>query len=126
MNLTGTSQFNQARIEWAVRLRYSPMPNISMEWISSNLNAFRVGELRVVGKIWETMLERDGELAVNAEKRAAGLAGLGWQIVSDGSLEGDRHAEALNYFYKRLRVTRALDQDVSGGMSELLYQLASA
>ena len=126
MNLSGASQFNQARIEWAIRLRFSPMPDISMSWIAANLNAFRIGEMRVVGKIWETMMERDGELAVNADKRASDLAGLDWQIVSDGSPEGDRHAAALKYFYQRLRTTRALDQDASGGVSELLYQMASA
>jgi phage gp29-like protein len=126
MNLSGTSQFNQARIEWAIRLRYSPMPHLSMDWVASNLNAFRIGELRAVGKIWEVMMERDGELALNADKRASDLAGLEWQVVSDGSLEGDRHAEALTYFYRHARATEALDQDVSGGVSELLYQMASA
>ena len=126
MNLTGASQFNQARVEWAIRLRFSPMPNLTMDMVASSLNAFRIGELRVVGKIWEVMMERDGELAVNADKRASDLAGLEWQVVSDGSLEGDRHAEALTYFYKHLRTTRALDQDVAGGVSELLHQMASA
>jgi len=126
MNPTGASQFNQARIEWAIRLRYSPLPNLSVEWVSSNLNAFRIGEMRVVGKIWEVMMERDGDLAVNADKRASELAGLDWQVVSDGSPEGDRHAEALTYFYRHLRTTRALDQDTSGGVKELLYQMASA
>lgn len=126
MNATGASHFNQARIEWAIRLRYSPMANLDLDWVGANLNAFRIGELRVVGKIWEVMMERDGELAVNADKRASDLAGLEWQVVSDGSAEGDRHAEALNYFYKHLKATRALDQDVAGGMSELLYQMASA
>src|ERR1700677_1337011 len=126
MNPTGTSHFNQARIEWAIRLRYSPMPELDVKWLSVNLNAFRIGELRVVGKIWEVMMERDGELALNADKRAADLAGLDWQVVSDGSVEGDRHGEALKYFYKHLRATRALDQDVVGGMSEALYQRASA
>jgi hypothetical protein len=126
MNLSGASQFNQARIEWAIRLRFSPMPNISMNWIAENLNAFRIGEMRVVGKLWETMLERDGELAVNADKRAADLAALEWQIVSDGSPDGDKHAEALTYFYNHLRATHALQQDKVGGVSELLYQMASA
>jgi phage gp29-like protein len=126
MNPSGASQFNQARIEWAIRLRYSPMPDLTMDWVSASLNAFRIGELRVVGKIWEIMMERDGELAVNADKRASDLARLDWQVVSDGSAEGDRHAEALNYFYKRLRATRALDQDACGGVSELLHQMASA
>ncbi len=126
MNPTGTSQFNQARIEWAIRLRYSPMPNLDLKWIAANLNAFRIGELRVVGKIWEVMMERDGELALNADKRASDLAGLEWQVVSDGTADGDRHAQALNYFYKNLRATRALDQDAVGGVSELLHQMATA
>lgn len=126
MNPSGASQFNQTRIEWAIRLRYSPLPELTTDYVSTNLNAFRIGELRVVGKIWEIMMERDGDLAVNADKRASDLAGLDWQVVSDGSSEGDRHAEALTYFYQHLRTTRALDQDVSGGVSELLYQMASA
>ena len=126
MNPTGQSRFNQARIEWAIRLRYSPMPKLDMEWLSAQLNAFRIGELRVVGKTWEIMMERDGELAVNADKRYSDLAGLPYKIVSDGSPDGDRHAVALTYFYKHLRATHALDQDKVGGVSELLYQMAGA
>ena len=126
MNDSGQSQFNQARIEWAIRLRYSPMPKLSMEWLASNLNAFRIGELRVVGKIWEVMMERDGELAVNADKRSADLAALEWSVKSDGSKDGDLHAEALNYFYEHCRVTAALDQDKTGGVSQLLYDMGSA
>ncbi|MGO8698568.1 MAG: DUF935 family protein [Limisphaerales bacterium] len=126
MNPSGESRFNQARIEWAIRLRYSPMPELNTKWVAANLNAFRIGELRVIGKMWEIMMERDGELAVNADKRAGDLAGMEWKIVSDGSAEGEEQAAALNYFYRNLRVTRALDQDVSGGVSELLYQMASA
>jgi hypothetical protein len=126
VNPTGQSQFDQARIEWAIRMRYSPMPEMNMKWVAANLNAFRIGELQVIGKIWEIMMERDGELAVNADKRAGDLAGLEWKIVSDGSGEGEEHAAALKYFYGHLRVTRALDQDAAGGVSELLYQMASA
>jgi phage gp29-like protein len=126
VNPTGQSQFDQARIEWAIRMRYSPMPKLTVDLVASNLNAFRIGELRVIGKYWEVMMERDGELAVNADKRASDLAGLEWKVVSDGSAEGDEHAAALNYFYKNVRVTRALDQDAAGGVSELLYQMASA
>jgi len=126
VNASGESHFNQARIEWAIRLRFSPMPELNTKWVAANLNAFRIGELRVVGKMWEIMMERDGELAVNADKRAGELAGMEWKIVPDGSGEGEEHAAALNYFYRNLRVTRALDQDVAGGVSELLYQMASA
>jgi hypothetical protein len=43
MNSTGISQFNQARVEWAIRLRYSPMPELDMDMLGSQLNAFRIG-----------------------------------------------------------------------------------
>ena len=92
MNPTGNSHFNQARIEWAIRLRYSPMPELDMSILASQLNAFRIGELRVIGQTWEIMMERDAEWSVNSLKRKADAAGLDWQIVSDGSLKGDQHA----------------------------------
>lgn len=126
MNRSGISAFNQARIEWAIRLKYSPMPNLDMEKVAGWLNDFRIGELRQVGKMWEVMLERDGELAVNSDKRKSDAAGLDWQVVSDGSLDGDRHAEALQYFYDNLTATKALDQDSTGGVDELIYQTCSA
>ena len=126
MNPSGISQFNQARIEWAIRLKYSPMPRLDMELLAGHLNEFRIGELRTIGKLWEIMMERDAELAVNSEKRKADAAGLDWQVVSDGSLEGDRHAAALQYFYDRLNVTRALEQDFTGGADQLIKTVLSA
>jgi len=126
MNTNGISLFNQARIEWAIRLKYSPMPHLDMEILSRQLNAFRIGDFRQIGKTWEVMMEHDGELAVNSDKRKSDAAGLEWLVVSDGSPEGDRHAAALQYFYENLTATEALDQDVTGGADELIYQAASA
>ncbi len=126
MNPSGVSLFNQARIEWAIRLKYSPMPALDMDILSGQLNAFRIGDFRQIGKTWEVMMERDGELAVNSDKRKSDAAGLEWQVVSDGSPDGDKHAAALQYFYENLTATEALDQDVTGGADELIYQVASA
>jgi hypothetical protein len=126
MNPSGISLFNQARIEWAIRLKYSPMPSMDMSILNGQLNAFRIGDFRQIGKTWEVMMERDGELAVNSDKRKSDAAGLEWLIVSDGSTDGDRHAAALQYFYENLTATEALDQDVTGGADELIYQVASA
>ena len=126
MNPSGVSLFNQARIEWAIRLKYSPMPSLDMDVLSGQLNAFRIGDFRQIGKTWEVMMERDGELGVNSDKRKSDAAGLEWQIVSDGSPDGDRHAASLQYFYENLTATEALDQDVTGGADELIYQVASA
>lgn len=126
MNPTGQSQFNQARIEWAIRLKYSPMPQLDMDILASHLNAFRIGELRNIGKYWEIMLERDAELGTNSDKRKSDASSLDWQVVSDGSPEGDRHAAALQYFYDNLTASKALDQDSTGGTDELIYQVLSS
>jgi phage gp29-like protein len=126
MNPTGQSHFNQARLEWAIRLKYSPMPTLDMDVLATQLNAFRIGDLRQIGKTWEIMMERDGELAVNSDKRKADASGLEWHIASDGSPAGDRHAGALQYFYDHLTATEALEQDVTGGVNELIYQVMSA
>jgi phage gp29-like protein len=126
MNQSGLSHFNQARIEWAIRLKYSPMPALDMDILAAQLNAFRIGDLRQIGKTWEVMMERDGELAVNSDKRKSEASSLEWQIVSDGSPDGDRHAAALQYFYENLTATEALEQDVTGGVNELIYQVMSA
>ena len=126
MNQSGLSHFNQARIEWAIRLKYSPMPALDMDILATQLNAFRIGDLRQIGKTWEVMMERDGELAVNSDKRKSEASSLEWQIVSDGSPDGDRHAAALQYFYENLTATEALEQDVTGGVNELIYQVMSA
>jgi hypothetical protein len=126
MNPTGISAFNQARIEWAIRLKYSPLPSLDMEMLGSQLNQFRIGELRQIGKTWEVMMERDAELAVNSDKRKADASGLEWQVVSDGSLAGDQHAAALQYFYDNAVATKALDQDSTGGTDELIYQVMSS
>jgi hypothetical protein len=126
MNETGISHFNQARVEWDIRLQFSPMPRLDFNVVSSNLNAFRIGDHRLAGKMFDIMMQLDGELAVNADKRCADLAALDWSVVSDGSPDGDKHAAALDYFYRHLSVTKALHQDAVGGMPDLLYQIASA
>lgn len=123
MNTSAFSRFNQARIEWAIRLKYSPLPELDMELLTRYRNAARIGELRDVGKIWEVMVEIDGELGVNADKRASDLASLGHDVVSDGSAIGDAHKEALQYFYRNLTATEALDQDEVGGVSQLVYHV---
>ena len=123
MNTSAISRFNQARIEWAMRLKYSPMPELDMERLTQYRNAARIGELRDVGKVWEVMVEIDGELGVNADKRASDLASLAWDIKSDGSIIGDEHKEALQYFYNNLTATEALDQDEVGGVNHLIYQV---
>lgn len=126
MNQTGQSQFDQARLEWALKLLYSPFPELNMQMLSQQLNAFRIGDHQLIGRTWEIMLERDAELQTAAHKRFQSVASLEWQIVSDGSPEGDAHAAALQYLYDHCRVTECLAQDSIGDVSKLVYNLATA
>jgi hypothetical protein len=127
MNLSGQSKIEQARIEWAIRLRYSPFPDLTMETLTSQLNAFRIGDLRMAGRTWEIMLECDGELSSDANKRFEDLAAREWEVMlADNSPAAQRHADALKHFYNHLRATSALEQDEVGDTSLLLYQMATA
>lgn len=127
MNLTPKSHFAESRIERAVRERYSPMPELTMDVLVEHLNAFRVGELRGAARIWEIMVERDGELACNIDKRAADAARLEWEIyTSDESSKANAHADALRYLYDHLRATAVLDQNDRGGIRTLIRQMLQA
>lgn len=124
MKLTTQSHYTENRIERAVRERYSPLPQLTMDVLVDHLNAFRVGELRGAARIWEIMVERDGELACNIDKRAADTARLEWEVyTTDESSAANAHAEALRYLYDHLRATAVLDQNDRGGIRTLIRQM---
>lgn len=115
------------RVERAIRQRYSPMPDLSMEMVAAQLNEFRVGELRAAARTWEFMLERDLKLNTVAQKRFSDGARLEWEIhQDDDSAEATQHAEALRYAYDQLTATSVLDQDERGGLSTLVRQMLTA
>lgn len=124
---TKESVINTERIEKAIQQKYSPFPELTMELLSSQLNQFRVGDLRAAARIWEIMMERDGDLSTPAEKLYSDVARLPWEIEkAEESDEADRHAEALNYFYSNLTATSALEGDETGGINLLLRQMMTA
>jgi phage gp29-like protein len=121
------SAITDSRIEQAIRQRFSPFPELTMEILTAQLNSFRIGELRAMSRTWEVMMERDGELMANATKRFKDAARIPWEIMTDDdSPEADRHKEALVYFFNQLRATSVLEQDESGGMELLIRQLMTA
>lgn len=126
MNLTGKSMIDQARIEWGIRLRFSPMPRLDMDWIVTQLNSFRIGALWECARTWEIMMERDIELQSSANKRFEDVSSLDYQITGEDSAEGRAHKAALEYFCKNLTVTDALDQDAVGDLSKLFWNIAEA
>lgn len=124
---TGASIISTERVERAIMARYSPLPELTMPILASYLNQFRFGELRQAARTWEIMLERDGDLAVPAEKLFSDIARLPWDIErEDDSAEADQDYELLKYFYTHLTATSVLEQDETGGINLLLRQLMSA
>jgi len=124
---TEASIIDPARIERAIQQRYSPFPELTMERLSAQLNQFRIGELRAAARTWEIMLERDGDLAVPADKLFADIARLPWEIEkSEESAEAEAHFAALTYFYTHLSATSILDGDETGGLNLLLRQMMTA
>lgn len=121
------SRISDDRIEQAIRARYSPLPDLTMDLVSSQLNQFRIGELRPAARTWEIMLERDLDLAVPYEKAREDVARLKIQVEPvDDSAEAEQHAAALQYFYDHLTATSVLEQDEVGGAELLLLQMMSA
>jgi phage gp29-like protein len=124
---TSVTVISSERIERAVRQRFSPMPELSMDLISAHLNDFRIGELRSATRTWEAMIERDLDLATVAQKRFSDAARLEWEIhQTDDGPEATRHAAALRYAYDNLETTTVLDQDERGGVSTLIRQMLTA
>ncbi|KAF0176449.1 MAG: Mu-like protein prophage protein gp29-like protein [Limisphaerales bacterium] len=121
------SIIDAAKIEQAIQQRYSPFPSMTMELLNSQLNAFRVGELRPVARTWEIMLERDGDLSSPAQQRFADAARLPWLIEKeDDSKEAQDHHDALLFFYTHLTATSVLEQNEAGGASLLFRQMMTA
>jgi hypothetical protein len=115
------------RIERAMQLRYAPFPELTMDLLSRQLNAFRVGNLREAARIWEVMMERDGDLSTPANKLFSDIGRLPWEVETvDDSREAERHAAALRYFYNNLTATSALEGDETGGINLLLRQMMTA
>jgi hypothetical protein len=123
----GVSIISPERVEMAIMQRYSPLPDLSMAVIASQLNQFRIGELRQAARTWEIMMERDGDLAVPADKLFSDIARLPWDIEKDDdSAEAEADAAFLKYFYTNLTATSVLEQSETGGLNLLLRQLMTA
>ena len=123
----GVSVISQERVEQAIMQRYAPLPDLTMATLASQLNQFRIGELRPAARTWEIMMERDGDLAVPAEKLYSDIARLPWEIEKeDDSTEAEADAAFLKYFYTNLTATSVLEQSETGGLNLLLRQMMTA
>lgn len=121
------SAISPERVERAIMQRYSPLPDLTMATLAAQLNAFRIGDLRQAARTWEIMMERDGDLAVPAEKLFSDIARLPWEIEKeDDSAEAEADAAFLKYFYTNLTATSILEQSETGGFNLLARQIMTA
>ena len=124
---TENSIIDANRIELAIRQRYSPVPELTMETLNMQRNQFRIGELRPFARTAEIMMETDGDLSVPAEKLFADIARLPIEVEkSEDSAEADAHYAALKYFVDNLTARSVLDGDEIGGSNLLLRQMMTA
>ena len=100
---------------------------LSIESLTQSLDAFRAGYLREAALIWESMEERDDTIHVAASKRKKAVSRLSYEILTlNGSAAAQAHREALEHFYRNLRVTHAMDENETGGLQLLIRQMMDA
>ena len=130
MNTTPT--FNPLAIEQEIRTRFNPLPGLTPDGLTRQIDEFRAGYLRNLALTMDAMEERDDLLAAVIPKAKAAPTIHGWEISTvDTENEGDAtkaaaQKEALEYFYNNLRATSAIEQDLLGGIELLLEQMMDA
>ena len=131
--MSGTAkQFDFARVELDKRARFNPLPTLTPEKLTQQIDSFRSGYLRELALTMDAIEERDDLLAAVVPKAKAAVARNGWEIltVDTNSPEEERLAleqkAALEWFYNNVRAKNSIEQDEVGGMRLLLKQMMDA
>lgn len=115
------------RIQISIRLRFNPIRDLTPDKLATYLDNFRLGWFRWPALTWDAMERRDPRLMTVAPKRKKAVARRGWEIVaSDDSPAALQQKEKLEYFYKHLCATTALEGNEKGGMGLLVKQMMDA
>jgi hypothetical protein len=127
--ITGTA-IPPERIEYFNRTRFEPIRNLSPESLTRQLVDLSAGYYREVMQTFEAIQNRDDVLKGVIGKRSAAITRLPWEICVEGSAQDDpaaeKHKAALEYFYRNIEATNALDNNQRGGLSLLLKQMMDA
>ncbi len=112
--------------------RYSPIRGMTPEKLSRQRDAFKAGYLREFALTMDAIEEFDDVIKCVAGKRKAAVARREYQVLTPKDLprglarEAAKHKEALEYFYRNLKVTNAIDEDEEGGFELLVRQMMDA
>ncbi len=124
---TSDQRISTARVTQSIRMRFSPIRNLTPALLSTYLDNFRLGYFRQPALAWDAMERRDDVLQVVAPKRKKGVARHGFEILAvDDSPAAKAQKDVLEYFYNNVTATNALEPDEQGGFSLLVRQMADA
>jgi phage gp29-like protein len=126
------THINSNRLRRALRWRFNPIRNLTVDSLANQLDAFDAGYLREAAQTWEVIERRDDILRSVIPKRKKAIARHGWTVLPARELqpseeaESKRHAAALEYFYRNLDCSNAIDANERGGFSLLVRQMMDA
>jgi phage gp29-like protein len=107
--------------------RFNPIRGLNAERLGQYIEQWMLGFLRWQSLAWSQIKERDSDLKTVIPKRIFAVSRLEWEIIADDeSTEAKQHKTALEYFYKNLTVTEALDQNTQGDVNLLIRQQMDA
>lgn len=130
--MSAAPAFSLERIEVEKRSTFNPIPHLTPETLTSQIDRFRAGYLRPLSLTMDAIIERDDLLAGVVPKALAAPTIHGWEINTvetddeADAREAQRQKEVLEEFYNNLRVTSAMEQDQLGGVELLLEQMMEA
>ena len=120
------------RLRRALRWRFNPVRNLTVDQLAAQLDAFDAGYLREAAETWEIIERRDDILRSVIPKRKKAIARHGWVVLPAQDLQpgeetqARKHAAALEYFYRNLECSNAVDSNERGGFSLLVRQMMDA
>jgi phage gp29-like protein len=126
------THINSNRLRRALRWRFNPIRNLTVDTLAAQLDAFDAGFLREAAETWEIIERRDDILRSVIPKRKKALSRHGWVVLPARELqaheeaESKRHIAALEYFYRNLECSNAVDANERGGFSLLARQMMDA
>lgn len=111
--------------------RFSPIKNLTPENLTAQMDAFNTGYLRTFAITMDAVENRDDTTKNVAGKRKAAIARREWAIMGDPTADKDdpevaAHKEVLDYCYRNLTATNALDRNERRGFSLLVKQMMDA
>ena len=122
-----SSVVSAQRVMQYLLARFNPIRGLTPQRLGTYLEQWDLGFLRWLALSWNQMRERDDTLKPVTTKREFAVSSLNWEILTtEESPEADLHKTALEFAFKNLTCTHALDQNQQGDVNMLMRQMMRA